>query len=188
MSSTENFRIDPTQACLVVVDIQEKLAPTMPSDVLQKVLRNTGILISTAQEFQIPILLTEQYTKGLGPTRSEVKSLLGDMMPMEKLAFSCCGLPEFSLKLKSLGKQYVILCGMETHVCVLQTALDMLDGGSRVFLPADAVCSRKKLDWKVGLNVMGAAGVIVGSTELFFFQMLKEAGTDRFKKLSKLVK
>jgi len=188
MPDIDKFIPDPEQAALVVVDIQEKLAQVMDQEVMNKVVQNTIVLIEAARTFEYPILMTEQYTKGLGKTVSGLQDALQSVDPLEKLAFSCCGDRHFKAALKASGAKDILLCGIETHVCVLQTALDLLKEGYRVFLPADAVCSRKKLNWKLACNLMHDAGVVVGSTEIFIFQMLRESGTERFKKLSKLIR
>lgn len=184
---------DPEKTLLLVVDVQERLAPAMPTEILPGVLRNIRILIEMAREFDLKIISTEQYPKGLGLTVPEVKaSLPNNAQPVEKIAFSCCRETSFSPAVDQLFGHHssydVILCGMETHVCVLQTALDLLSDGQRVFVAADATCSRAKLNWKLGLDLMQQAGAVIGSTEILTFGMLGTAGTERFKRISKLVK
>jgi nicotinamidase-related amidase len=188
MKTTSNLRPDPQKAALLVVDIQEKLSAVMQPDVLDRVVRNTGILAAAATEFGFPILMTQQYTRGLGETLASVRESIGATPSVEKNTFSCCLEPNFQQVIEDSSAQDIILCGMETHVCVLQTAFDLMDGGYRVFAPADALCSRTKQNWQIGLNLMQHAGVVVGSTELFVFQMLREAGTERFKKLSRMMR
>ena len=107
---------------------------------------------------------------------------------MEKVVFSCARVPEFLDKLQELERSSVLLLGIETHVCVLQTAIDLLNDGYRVYVPADAVVSRKKVDYERGLGMMERAGAVVGSTEAFLFQLVERAGTDEFKQISRLVK
>jgi len=188
MPDLSAFRPDPRQAALVIVDVQEKLSAAMPMDVLQQVVRHIGVLVAAANEFHFPVLLTEQYPQGLGATLEAVKSPLADVTPLEKMSFSCCGVAEFCRQLQVKQVRDILLVGMETHVCVTQTALDLLTDQYRVFVPADAVCSRNKQNWRLGLELMRQAGAIIGSTEMFLFMMLGEAGTDRFRKLSKLVR
>jgi isochorismate hydrolase len=136
----------------------------------------------------IPILMTEQYPKGLGQTVSEIKMELESIVPVEKVSFSCCGVETFNEKLDQTGRKQVILTGIETHVCVLQTAYDLIQKGYEVHGVADAICSRRKLDWKIGLRWMEKRGAMISTTEIIAFQLLKEAGTEEFRGLSKLLK
>ncbi len=188
MVDNGRFRPDPQKAVLVVIDIQDKLARVMPESDLPEMIHNTNVLIATAKELKFPILVTEQYPRGLGPTVKEVRDALGDVTPIEKLSFSCCAETRFMQALQATGARDVLLCGMETHVCLMQTALDLLDANYHVFAAADGMCSRKKLNWELALDEMRQAGVVVGSTETFLFQMLRVAGTESFKKLSALLK
>lgn len=175
-------------SALLVIDVQERLVPAMPPDVAAAVLRNTEILIAAAREFSLPVLVTEQYPKGLGATVPAIQAALpDDCRPFTKIEFSCCAAPGFPLQ-EAIGERDVILCGMETHVCVLQTALDLLSMGRRVFVAADATCSRAKLNWRAGLDIMRQAGAVVGTTEIFTFAMLGAAGSEQFKRISRLVK
>ncbi len=187
--SPAEFIPNPERSALLVIDIQERLAAAMPADMLSGVLRNTRILIETACEFGLPVVVSEQYPKGLGPTVAEVRAALPEgNMPVEKLAFSCCGEPAFQPILDQLAGHDLILCGMETHVCVLQTALDLLQRGQRVYVAADAVCSRTAFNYQTGLDLLRQAGAVIGSTEIFAFGLQKVAGTERFKRISRLVK
>jgi nicotinamidase-related amidase len=180
---------DASRCGLLVIDAQERLAAAMPEKVLPNVLRNMRILIETAKEFSLPILVSEQYPKGLGPTTAEILSLLPlELIPHEKLAFSCCREPAFQPEWETLGDRDLILCGIEAHVCVLQTALDLLQQGRRVYVAADACCSRTRLNWETGMKIMGQAGAVIGTTEIFAFSLLRAAGTDSFKRISKLVR
>lgn len=179
----------PERAALLVIDVQERLAPAMPADRLPDVLRNTRILIETAREFALPILVSEQYPKGLGPTVSEIRAVLPEScVPAPKTAFSCCGEPAFAPLFDQIAGRDIILCGMETHVCVLQTALDLLEQGRRVYVAADAVASRTALNWQTGLDLMRQAGAIIGTTEVFAFGLVRAAGTEQFKRVSRMVK
>jgi nicotinamidase-related amidase len=136
----------------------------------------------------IPVLITEQYPKGLGPTVSEIKMELGTILPIEKVSFSCCGVETFNEKLNQTGRKQVILAGIETHVCVLQTADDLIKAGHEVHVVADAICSRRKLDWEIGLRWVEKKGAMISTTEIIAFQLLKEAGTEEFRTLSKWLK
>ena len=169
-----------------MVDVQERLAAVM--DRKEQVLDNCRRLIEGAKILDVPIAVTEQYPKGLGPTEEELRGALLSYEPFEKLTFSCCGEPSFTSALESLGRRTIILAGMETHVCVLQTALDLLRGGYGVHLVRDAVCSREKENWITGVDLMRDAGAVITSTETVLFQLLGKAGTEEFKAISKLVK
>lgn len=185
--SISDFRPSAADLALVVVDIQTKLASAMPEDVLAQVVRNTNVLLAAAAEFDLPVLMTEQYPRGLGETLPELRLAEGQPR-VEKISFSCCEEPAFAQALQAAGRRSVLLCGMETHVCVLQTALDLLTDDRQVFIAADAVCSRAKLNWKLALEMMRQAGAVITPTEAVVFQLLGAAGSERFKRLSRLVK
>ncbi|WP_298440097.1 hydrolase [Geobacter sp.] len=187
MGVMETFFLDRNQAVLVVIDVQEKLCLAMDQEVLAQLTRNTGILLEAARELGIPVIATEQYVKGLGCTVPELREKF-EGSAYEKMAFSCCGDQAFLNRLAELGRKQVIVTGMETHVCVLQTVLELRERGYHVHLVKDAVMSRKKGNWKVGINAAAAAGAVVTSTEAALFQLLRVAGTEEFKKLSKLVR
>jgi len=188
MEDLSRFIPQPQEAVLVVIDIQERLLAAMPEEVQPGILRNAGILVKAAMEFGYPILLLEQYPQGLRHTVPQIKQLIPHIEPIEKVAFNCCDVPEFAAALQRTGRRDVILCGMESHICILQTSFGLLQMGKRVFVSADAVCSRAKLNWELSLEVMRAAGVIVGSTEMLLFMMNNTAGTQNFTKLSRMVK
>jgi nicotinamidase-related amidase len=178
----------PSLSALVVIDIQEKLSNAMPSDALELVVKGTKALAALAREFSFPILLTEQYPRGLGSTLPGLHEALVDIQPIQKMAFSCWGELAFQQALTATRASDILLCGMETHVCVFQTALDLLAAGKRVFLPADALCSRSPENRSLALDLLRQAGAVVGCSEMFIFQMLREAGSERFKRLSRLVR
>lgn len=187
MGIRDKFFLDSKNAALVVIDVQEKLCAAMDETVLAKLNRNIGILLESAGELNLPVVATEQYVKGLGETLPELKGKLPEAA-LEKMTFSCCGDTAFMEKIRSLGRKQIIVAGMETHVCVLQTVLELLDAGYAVHVVNDAVMSRKKENWKMGLNTAAAAGAVITSTEAALFQLLRVAGTDEFKKLAKLVR
>lgn len=172
----------------VVVDVQERLMGAMPEDITETNLKNMKILLEAAKILDIPVMVTEQYPKGLGPTIEEIRESIDDFSPIEKVVFSCARAGEFKSALKSLERSSVLLLGVETHVCVLQTAIDLVNDGYSVYVPADAVVSRRKLDWQKGVDLMEKAGAVVGTTEAFLFQLLECAGTDEFKQISRLVR
>jgi nicotinamidase-related amidase len=182
------LRIEKEEIVLVVIDIQEALMKAMDPEIGKNLPRNLQVLITFARELGVPILATEQYPKGLGRTIPDVKKELGDLSLIEKVAFSCCRVDAFNERLNSLGRRQIVLSGIETHVCVLQTAADLIQRGYGVHVVADAVCSRRRLDWEIGLRWMEKNGAMITTTEIIAFQLLKEAGTDEFKRLSKFVK
>lgn len=187
MEIKRKYFLDAKDSALVVIDIQEKLCHAMDEKVLKHLVKNVGILMDSAAELKLPVLVTEQYVKGLGETLSELKNRVSEPA-LEKMTFSCCGDSAFVEKLRSLGRKQIIIVGMECHVCVLQTVIELLDAGFIVHLVRDAVMSRRKDNWFVGLEAARAAGAVITSTEAALFQLLKVAGTEEFKKLSKLVR
>ena len=188
MTLRDKFLLQPTRALLVVIDVQEKLCAAMDQDKLHDLVRNTGILLDSAQELDVPVVYTEQYVKGLGPTVAGLKEKAPGAACHEKLSFSCCGNETFREQLKQSGRTQIIVCGMETHVCVLQTVIDLLDDGYTVHVVTDAVISRNGDNRRAALETMTLAGAVPTSTEAAAFQLLKIAGTASFRKLSQLVK
>ncbi len=182
------FLLDPASAALIVIDVQEKLSAAMDQGALRQLTRNTGILLESANELAIPVTFTEQYVKGLGPTLGELRQRAPAAPGFEKMTFSCCGNDAFVKQLKDSGRSQVIVTGMETHVCVLQTVIDLLDEGFDVHLVKDAVMSRSSDNKQTAIEAMVLAGAVPTCTEAVVFQLLKIAGTDSFRKLSKLVK
>ena len=180
--------MDKENAVLVAVDFQEAQTKIMPPEVGKNIIRNMKVLISFARQLKIPILVTEQYPKGLGKTIPDIREGLGDITPIEKVSFSCCGTKAFNERLDALKRNEVVLAGIEAHICVLQTAADLLRSHYEVHVVADAVGSRKKLDWEVGLRWMDKEGAMISTAEIIAFQWLKEAGTEDFKQLAKLLK
>jgi nicotinamidase-related amidase len=181
----KSLRLTRANAGLVVVDIQARLLPAIFEQ--QRVVENTVRLIQGAGILQVPIFATEQYRKGLGPTVPEVAGVIPGFAPMEKLAFSACGADGFIAALKKQKVSEAILCGIEAHVCVSQTCLDLLDEGFRVFVVADAVSSRTPENCQFGLDRMRAAGAVIVSTEMALFELLEAAGTAEFKQILGLV-
>ena len=187
MGVKDKFFLERDKAVLVVVDVQEKLCRAMDEKVLAKLTANISILQEAAAELGVPVLATEQYVKGLGETLPELKGKLSNPA-LEKMSFSCCGDDNFITTLEKLGRKQVVITGMETHVCVLQTVIELLDAGYTVHLAKDAVMSRRKENWQVGVKGTLAAGAVITSTEAALFQLLRVAGTEEFKRLSKLVR
>jgi nicotinamidase-related amidase len=173
---------------LVVVDVQERLFAAMDGDCRDEVVRNIKILLTSAQRMGLPVLVTEQYPKGLGHTLPELGALISEVRPLEKTVFSCCAAEGFLDRLRGVGTDHIILTGLEAHVCVLLTALDLLDRKFRVSVVADAVCSRRPENRELGLAQARQAGAVVTATETVVFQLLGRAGTDDFRELSKLLR
>lgn len=170
---------------LVVIDFQEKLLPRIRFH--EQIVNNTLKLIEYAEIAEIPIVVTEQYPKGLGPTSSLIANAIPGFDPIVKMSFGCFGEERFVSALKELGRRNLIVTGIETHVCVCQTVLCALDNYS-VYVPADAVSSQNKSDWRTALERMRSRGADVVSTEMIIFEMMRMAGTDEFKKVLSLIK
>ncbi|MBM3889703.1 MAG: hydrolase [Verrucomicrobia bacterium] len=184
--SNISHRIARQKAGLVVVDIQEKLIPAIHEH--QRVIANTVRLIKGAAIMRLPVFVTEQYPMGLGPTVSDVAAAIPGFAPMEKLDFSSCGAEGFVAALEAKGVSDVILCGIEAHVCVTQTCLDLLDKGLRPFVVADAISSRTAENHRIAVERMRDAGAVIVSTEMILFELLGRAGTEEFKKVLPLVR
>jgi nicotinamidase-related amidase len=182
-SETARRTLVADECALVVVDIQEKLLP--PIHRKDQLLRNAQLLIRLAGILNFPALLTTQYAKGLGATVPEIASLLPGVPVHDKVQFSCFGSDAFCSSLKRLpGKRTtLLLCGMETHICVTQTALAALREGYLVHVASDAVSSRSEWNWQIGLERMRAAGAIISSTEMMMYELLQSSGSEAFKQL-----
>ena len=179
-------RIARAKAGLVVVDIQERLLPAIFEK--ERVVQNALRLIKGAAVLGIPLFVTEQYRKGLGSTVPEIVAAIPGFAPVEKMAFSSCGAPGYVEALQAKGLTDIILCGIEAHVCVCQTCLDLLDRGFRPFVVADAVSSRTPENHRRGVERMRDAGAAIVSTEMVLFELLERAGTEEFKQILPLVK
>jgi nicotinamidase-related amidase len=175
--------LEADHCALIVVDIQEKLLPPIfQKDLLVK---NSQLLIRLAGILKIPTLMTTQYAKGLGGTVPEIASLLPGTEAIDKHMFSCFGSDVFCSLLKRVpgNRTTVLLCGMESHICVMQTALGALREGYLVHVASDAVGSRSEWNWKIGLERMRAAGAIISSTEMMMYELLKSSASPAFKEL-----
>ena len=178
--------LDRHKASLVVVDIQERLLPVITGK--EAILQNAIRLIKGASVLGLPVLITEQYPRGLGKTVQDVVAALDPLSPFEKLTFSACGSDQFVASLKAQNRSQIVLSGIEAHVCVLQTCLDLIEEGFRVFVAADAIASRSPENQLLALERMRSAGAVIISTEMALFEMLERAGTPEFKKIRDLVK
>jgi len=175
--------LEVEQCALLVVDMQKKLLP--PIWEKERLMRNVQLLIRLAGILKIPSIVTTQYAKGLGETVPDIADLLPDTPSIDKLMFSCFGSDAFCSTLKRLPgrRTTVLLCGMETHICVMQTALGALREGYLIHVASDAVSSRTELNWKIGLDRMRASGAILSSAEMMLYELLRSSGVPAFKEL-----
>jgi isochorismate hydrolase len=180
-----DWRLTPQNAALVVIDVQEKLMNVMPRRV--EMLAAIQKLIGAARVLQVPTLVTAQYIKGLGPVCAEIVKATPGITPLEKKTFSCCGSEEFLRAVKDLWRRRIILCGIEAHVCVQQTAIDLMKN-YMVYIVADAVCSRHRHDHKVAIERLRDCGAVITTTESAVFELLRESGTEEFKQILPLFK
>ena len=173
---------------LVVVDIQERLLP--PIFEKERLIRNSQLLIRLATALKMPVLPTTQYAKGLGPIVPEIASLLPQATVVNKMEFGCFGSAEFCSAVKSVpgNRNTLLLCGMESHICVTQTALGALNQGYLVHVASDAISSRTEWNWKIGLRRMEAAGAIISSTEMMLYELMRASGTAVFKEMLQYLK
>jgi nicotinamidase-related amidase len=178
--------LDTGKCCLVVVDVQGKLARLMHEK--QALFENIRILIKSARILDIPIVWCQQCPDALGPTVPELAELLADQEPVNKSCFSCCGEEQFKIKLGDLGRRQVLLCGIEAHVCIYQTAVDLLGMEYEVSVIADAVSSRTFEDKQIALGRMQAEGAKISSTEMALFELLGTAEHPQFRQVAKLMK
>jgi nicotinamidase-related amidase len=178
--------LERNRCVLVLIDFQEKLFPNVCDH--QRVLARVDLLLSAASLLQVPLLLTEQYPKGLGNTIEEIRRALPQMQALEKMDFSCVQTAGFKERLSSLGRDQIVLAGIETHICVAQTAMDLASKGERVFVVADATSSRRPLDAQIALQRLEQSGLTVTTAEAVVFEWLRRAGTDEFKALQPKLK
>ena len=188
MSEVKRFNklLEPPQTALLIIDIQERILPVISNH--QMVVENTLKLIKGFKVLQLPIYFTEQYPKGLGPTHKSISDELGNIQPFDKMSFSCSGAGDLFEEFEKKNLSQIVVCGIEAHVCVQQTVLDLIENKLQVNLAADAVSSRKKIDYKVALDRMRHHGAEITTTESVLFELLKVCGTDQFRAISKIVK
>jgi nicotinamidase-related amidase len=188
----EDLRIDRGRAALLLVDFQERLAGVMAPGDVAACERNIVLLIELARRLHLPVVVSEQYPKGLGPTVAGLRLALNDegldLHRLEKIEFSCTDAPGFAEVQRRLDRDQWIVVGMEAHVCVYQTARGLAAAGKRVHVPADAVISRAPSNVRIGLDLCAHAGAVVTATETVVFDALHRAGTDEFRALSRLLK
>jgi nicotinamidase-related amidase len=175
--------LESSQCALIVVDIQQKLLP--PIFQKEHLLRNSQLLVRAAGVLKIPAIVSTQYAKGLGKTVPEIASLLPETEAIDKDRFSCFGSDLFCTLLKRLpgNRNTLLLCGMESHICVMQTALAALREGYLVHVASDAVSSRTEWNWKIGLERMRAAGAVISSTEMMIYELMRSSSSPAFKEI-----
>lgn len=183
LSDIARMPLQTDNCTLVVVDIQQKLLPPIFNK--EQLVRNASLLIRLANILEIPILVSTQYAKGLGETVPEIAQLIPNYRAIDKLEFGCFSKDTFCSAVKSLpgSRNTMLLCGMETHICVMQTALGALEQGYLVHVASDAVGSRAEWNWKIGLERMRDAGCVISSTEMTMYELLRKSGTPAFKEL-----
>ena len=177
----------PERTALVVVDLQEKLLPAIEGR--ERVLRNGILLLRLAEALELPVVMTTQYRRGLGATVPEVVEAAPGVTPIDKVSFGCFGSPEFLARLQALGgRDQLLVCGIESHICVAQTVLGALEEGYAVHVAGDAVGSRAEDNRTVGLRRMERAGALVSSTEMAIYELLGRSDAAAFKKMLPLLK
>ena len=174
------------KSCLIVVDVQGKLAQLMHDKEL--LFKNIRVLILAAKELNVPVLWCQQVPEALGQTIPEIAELLGDNHPINKSAFSCCGDDKFNGALEKLNRPQALLCGIEAHVCIYQTAMDLKSKGKEVHVIADATSSRTLENKRIALSKMAGKGLDIDCVEMALFELLKTAKHPQFKTLAKLIK
>jgi nicotinamidase-related amidase len=180
------MRIKKENTIAVVIDIQSRLYPFIQD--YEEITRNNRILLQGLRLLGVPIVVTQQYTKGLGETIPEIAEVLGEYKHIEKMSFSCCDEPRFNEDLALASKMYVVVTGIEAHVCVMQTVNDLIGQGYIPVVVEDCVGSRKPNDKNMAVERMRQAGAIITTYESILFELLKYSGTPEFKEISKLVK
>jgi len=184
----EGVRLDRAHTALLIVDVQERLFDAMDPEHREAMVRNVKLLATAARRLGLPLTVTEQYPKGLGHTLPEVREVLDAVEPVAKVAFSCWAVDGLGDELRRRGAQAVVVAGIETHVCVLMTVLDLMAAGFTVHVPVDATVSRTRANRDAGLALLRAEGAVVTTTETVVFQLLGQADTEDFRALAPLLK
>jgi nicotinamidase-related amidase len=180
------IRITKENTIGLVIDIQERLYPAMFNK--EEFLKSSQIFIEGLGILGIPVIATQQYTKGLGETLGEIKSIIPGFNPIEKTSFSCCDEPLFEEKVNSSGAKNILVCGIEAHVCVLQTAVGLKGKGFNPVVVADCISSRTRQNVELSFERFRHEGILMASYESILFELLRSAGSPEFKAISKLVK
>jgi len=178
--------LDRSRSALVIIDVQEKLFPHVHE--WDRMLARIDLLVFAAKLMGIPVLLTEQYPRVLGNTIQEIRQALPEIQPLTKMDFSCVPAPGFAERLSSTHRDQIVLAGIEAHVCVAQTALDLASRGGNVIIVADAVSSRRPLDAQIALRRLEQSGLTLSTAEAVVFEWLRRAGTEEFKAIQPRLK
>lgn len=189
MNHKKSLKLCREQALLLVIDMQEKLFAAMREEEQEQLRKNGRILIEGAKALEVPIIVTEQYPKGIGPTLPEFKECLPEgVEPIDKIDFSCCAVERVMDAIKESKRTQLIVCGLEAHICVFQTVRDLAQQQFEVFVPVDAISSRSATNKEVGVRMIARSGATVSSTETALFDMLQKAGSPAFKTISRLIR
>lgn len=180
------MRILKENTLALVIDVQEKLIPVMQGR--DNLVKNIGILIDGLNELDVPLLVTQQYSKGIGETTGEIRGKIHDFRFIEKRAFSCCDEPVFMDELKKSGKSSVVICGIESHVCVLQTAVDLKEKGFCPIVVTDCISSRSIENIKIAKERYRYEGIMMATYESILFELTRTSAAAEFKAISGLVK
>ncbi len=180
---------ESNNSILIIIDIQERLCTAMPEKIMHNVSANTQVLCQAANLLDIPVIVSEQYPKGLGSTLPEISTCLSEeTLIQEKTCFSCASNKDFINKLEGFSKKQIILAGIEAHICVTQTAIELQQQGYQVFIVSDAVCSRRKKHYKNALQRLQQLNCIITNIESICFEWLRDASHSQFKAISRLIK
>ena len=186
--SRYNFLCDIEDSCLIIIDVQEKLTSAIPDKVINRLRKNTAILLNAANELNVPVISTVQYPKGLGATEAFItQNLTKSSSTFEKTRFSCLGADGFSEHLSTLNKKQIILAGVEAHICIFQSAIDLEQAGFDVYVVIDAIASREFTSYESALTRLKQANVSLLNTESVLFEWLRDASHEKFKTISKLI-
>ena len=179
---------DAEDCCFLIVDVQEKLTAAIPDKVIMRLRNNVSILLSASHALSVPVITAAQYPQSLGPVESFIINSLNELdKPFEKTCFSCLGVAGFAEHLTQLGKKQVILTGIEAHICIMQTALELQANDYDVFVVTDAIASRKLGSYESAINRLRIDGVQLLTTEAVLFECLRDASHPEFRSLSRLI-
>jgi isochorismate hydrolase len=186
--NSQNLLCNIEDSCLIIIDLQEKLTSAIPDKVINRLRKNTAILLNAANELNVPVITTAQYPKGLGKTEAFITQNLTDSSrTFEKTRFSCFGADGFTTHLTLLNKKQIILTGVEAHVCIFQSAIDLGQAGFDVYVVIDAIASREFTSYESALTRLKQANVSLLNTESVLFEWLRDASHEKFKTISKLI-
>ncbi len=189
MTTTVPMLCDESKSALLIVDVQTHLTAVMPAKVLARLQRNIGLLLNAAGMQNIPVFATEQYPEGLGHLEEDIiKMLPENTKRYAKTSFSCVGAENFIDDLKSSGRQQVIIAGMEAHICVMQTAIELLSENFDVFIVVDAICSRHRESYETALTRLRSSGACILDAEAVLFEWMRDAKNEHFKSLQALIR